>query len=492
MSRRSTARNSFLVTIGSICNVLLGLAFQLLLAHQLGVSSVVDDYTLGTMIPTLVATIMIGSTPSVLVPAFTRALGSREDSRVPVRLVSAPSLAALGVTGLVIVGSLTLAPAVSPSLPEDRIAGLTAFLVLSALAIPFAWLAAVSQSILILNERFLIVGLAGAVNGLGLLVVATVVLLGGLASPGLGWAFIAGYVVQAIAQGVAASRHATWERVPSSRAVLSSLGFLLGSALVYKSQPIIERTLAAYFAGGPASLAYSSKITQALLMASSLGIALVSLPALSRHVSNDDYPRAKLVATRLSLAIAAISAPLVTTALLAPDAVVSILYERGAFGPDDVSLVALVLAASAAGVFFSAVTGPVVNLLYAADRYRLVATVSVVTTLLGGLLSWALRGPFGLAGIVAGSALVFLVNFVIYWVAAGRSRAHLAAMSRVFIMLAAVGLAGWAASQLPSPVFDVGIISNVWKAGVVGLVSAAAAVGLYVLFDRLAKRSTVP
>lgn len=489
MSRRSTARNSLLVTIGSVCNVVLGLAFQLLLAHQLGVSAVVDDYTLGTMVPTLVATIMIGSTPSVLVPAFTRAVKDRDDDRSPVRLVALPTVAVLLLAVLLAVGSLVAAPALTDTLPADRAAGLVSFLLLSALAIPFAWIAAVAQSVLVLNERFLIVGLAGAINGVGLLAVGAAVLLADQAVPGLVWAFVAGYVAQAAAQSAAALRYVSWDRVPSSRAVLSSLAFLLGSALVYKSQPVIERTLAAYIEGGPAALNYASKITQALLMASSLGIALVSLPALSRHVSDDDYPRAQRTATRLSLAIAAISAPLVTTAILAPDAIVAILYERGAFGSEDVALVALVLAVSAGGVYFSATTGPVVNLLYAAHRYRLVATVSVVTTVGGGVLSWALREPWGLAGVVAGSAAVFVVNFVVYWIAAGRSRAHLSGLLRVVTVLIVVFTAGWATSTIPTPPFDQPLLGDLWDTISVGLGSAVASLGAYLLLDRWEQRS---
>lgn len=478
---RSTARNSALVTMGSVTNVVLGLLFQLLLAHQLGLSASVDIYTLGTMTPTFLATILIGSAPSVLVPAFTRISRQRDDALIPVRLASAPTIAVIGLT--VLAGLLTAlaTPLLAGNLPSGSESALISFIVITSVSIPLAWGAAVSQAVLIVKERFLVVGLAGATNGLGLLVAAVLVFAFGQPIPGLAVAFVAGYVAQIAAQAIAAFKHTTFEPVPPSGAIMSALAVLLGSALIYKSQPIIERVLAAAVENGPAALNYSSKIAQALLMASSLGLALVSLPTISRHVSDDDYPKAFRTASGISLAICCISAPLVVTSIVAAENVVGLLYGRGAFTESAILLVALALAAAAVGVLFSAMTGPIVNLLYATSRYRFVATISITTTILGAATSWLLREPLGLPGIVLGSTAAFTANFAIYWFAAARHhdlrQARL--ILRPLILVILVGGVGALLGLVPLTTSLPAPLDDVVRLGLIGVPSAALSAVLY-------------
>jgi putative peptidoglycan lipid II flippase len=410
----SAAKKSLVVTVGSISNVAVGFVFQLLLARSLGLGQSADVFALGAMVPTLVATILIGSTPSVLVPAISRLPG--DHTRIPIGMFFKPSLIVTALIVAVLGASVVFVPLTASNLSPEAKSDLLAFVLISSLAMPLAWVSALGQSVLLAKERFLGVGFSGAINGIALLGASAWSLSGDQTSitSWLATSFVFGYLVQAVFLGSLASLWVARVGTRRGMAVSAQLLTLLGAAVIYKSQPIIERTLAATLIGGPAAFAYADKLSQAVLLGSTLGLSLISLPSISRYTAQGDLAGAWKVSQRVSLAIAAFSAPLVAGGVLLGDEVVMLVYSGGNFESSDVQVVTAVLTVALLGVFFSAISGPIVNLLYGVGRYRFVATMSVVTTASGAALSLGLREPFGLAGIAGGSLAAFFVNYVVF------------------------------------------------------------------------------
>lgn len=483
--RSGTVRKSIYVTGGSLAGVGLGFAFQILLARALGVSQAADVYSLGTMFPTLVATVFIGSSPSVLVPAFHRQLESHGVTSY--RILVWPSVAILTVAVLTALVNLLCIPWLTSTLDAANAADLYIVTVISSLAMPLSWVTAVGTSILLAQEKFLLVGLSGALNGAALLVSSAAGLLIGASVVGLAWAFIGGYLVQAVVFGGVLFRAAWAARRRSEKyaaqGITIALLALLVSALIYKSQPLIERSLASSFEGGPAAFNYASKLAQAVLMGSTLGLSMISLPSISRKISAGDTGQGWEVATRVSTLISVFAAPLSVTGMLMAADVVRTIYGTSSFSSSEVQTISLILSVSLLGVLFSSLTGPTVNYLYAIGFYRRVAAISIGTTVIGGLVSAVGAQVVGLGGIAIGSSFAFLVNYLTYtMIARHHARARWSSvMWRQLFIVACTLPAAWIAKIIVESLAPEDFAGGLSRVAVVAVVTCVVAIGAYVI-----------
>lgn len=480
------ARKSLYVTIGSLSNIALGFAFQIFLAQVFGLSQAADIYTLGTMFPTLFATVVIGSTPSVIVPALNRQMA--EHGGFSGRVFFRPSLAIMGFAILMILISFAIAPVISGSINEIGNAELLILISITALSMPLIWITAIAQSVLVTRERFLIVGFSGAINGVGLLAFSVMLYMADLKVLGLGVAFVLGYVVQAVVLGLCAVQEVRRNSVVVAGERIEGLAWplltLIGAAFIYKSQPLIERALASAVEGGPAAFNYATKLSQAVLMASTLGLSMISLPSISRNVSVGAHGDGWRIAMRVSTFISVLSAPLVATGIVVSKDVVTVIYGTTSFDPDAVGLIASVLTVSLVGVLFSALSGPTVNYLYATSRYRFVAVVSIGTTLLGAVLSWIGAFTIGLWGIALGSVVAFVVNFAVYLTAARRQaqiRWGAAGLRQFGVVVVTLGVA-WLVGLLTEPILAGGYVQSLVRTCIVGAAAIVAAASFHFVF----------
>lgn len=411
-------RGALYITFGSAVNAIVGIAFQLVLARWLGVSAPVDAYALATMVPTLAATVMVSALPAVLVPEFVRFRGKNSEAQIPITTLAPMFLAVVLAFAVFCAIGLTIASVSPPSSIAGTQSLFRTYILLSAITIPLAWFSSCCQANLVSASRFLAVGLAGAVNGIGLLATSACAIVFDLGPAYLAVGYLVGYLLQTVAL-YAASRPLWGGAILDRRsdiAITYSALTMTMAALIYKSQPIVERTLSAQFEGGPAIIAYSEKVSQGILLASTIGLAMVSLPAVSEMVARLDYAGAFETSAKLSTAIGLISAPLVGTAIFNSRKIVEILYQGGNFTENDTQMSAKILSISLVGVAFSAFSGPIVNLLYAHRKYKLVTTIAITTLVIGVLLSLLMRKIIGLEGVVWGGTIMLIANFFLFLV----------------------------------------------------------------------------
>ncbi|MDI9926232.1 lipid II flippase MurJ [Rhodococcus sp. IEGM 1341] len=477
------ARKSAFMTGGSLANVLVGVGFQLLLAQQLGVSEVSDRYFLGTMAPTLIATILIGSAPSVLVPSIlakNQPKVSLADYYLPTLMLSVP-----------VVLLFVLQPHISSLFTDDQPQQLTSVARTCLLACPLAWFASIFQSISIARERFIVVGLSGAVNGAALLLTAVVYFSMGISSQRLAICFVVGYAVQAAVQLIAVRsdveiknrqqateldgrRALSTNSDAKQKSLTRNIAILFSSAILYKSQPLVERSLSSIFDGGPSIIAYGEKITQAALLASTLGLALISLPQISKAVAAGKIEEGRALSASVATYVAGFAAPFTVVGFLHSREIVRILYLRGAFDPADVESVSALIRVAMVGVAFSAVAGPLVNFQYATGHYGRAAATSIGTTSLGIAASVLFRPTYGLPGVVAGGVLTLLLTYAIFsYYTVGNNLARLTLLHAQIVSIFCVTIVGaslismageWAFPALSSSIVQSMLVTTVTMA----------------------------
>jgi putative peptidoglycan lipid II flippase len=199
------------------------------------------------------------------------------------------------------------------------------------------------------------------------------------------------------------------------RGALRGFFLLAAASLIYKSQPLVERTAGAILGKGiPAALGYADKITSGLTLLAAFGFSVAALPALSRALASGAGDEA---VTRLRVAL---TATIVTTTAVVAFGIIShadlvrLFYERGAFGSGAASTTSELILFALPTVAFGALAGPIVATAYAAGRIRRVATVGLAGFATGAGATALLAFVLGSRGIVLGTACGACFTFIVF------------------------------------------------------------------------------
>ncbi|MFJ6777401.1 lipid II flippase MurJ, partial [Kitasatospora sp. NPDC091257] len=354
----------------------LGLLRDLLLARYFGANQGTDAFLVAWTVPETAAPLLIEDAMSFLmVPAFALALVLREedpDAPDPVRqLVRATLpwlLIALGGLALaVVLGAPELVDLLAPGLTDPALA-VTCTRITAITVLPFGvagYLAAALRA----HHRF--PAPAGIYVAYNLGILAVLLCLHaylGVRSAALGVAagslLMAGLLVGPFLRRLRQGPPDTGRGRRSRRAlVLMPLALLPVAAftLTRQSQVFVERYLGSALPPGTIShLNYAAKVSQ-LAMTAGLLICTVTFPLVARALAAGDLTAARdRVEKDLGQATAVV---LLGTAFLmacAPS-VVSLLFERGAFGPHDTAATADVIRVYSFGLPAQALTGVMIR-----------------------------------------------------------------------------------------------------------------------------------
>jgi putative peptidoglycan lipid II flippase len=131
-------------------------------------------------------------------------------------------------------------------------------------------------------------------------------------------------------------------------AVIAAPAALAGG--VVQVNLLVGRQVASFFDGAVAWLSYADRLYQLPLGVVGIAIGVVLLPALSRRLSAGDTEGGRKALSRATEISLALTVPAAVALAVIPIPVVSVLFERGAFGADDVAATALAVAVYGAGL----------------------------------------------------------------------------------------------------------------------------------------------
>ncbi|MEO1641460.1 MAG: murein biosynthesis integral membrane protein MurJ [Pseudomonadota bacterium] len=107
---------------------------------------------------------------------------------------------------------------------------------------------------------------------------------------------------------------------------------------------LVGRQVASFFEGAVAWLSYADRLYQLPLGVVGIAIGIVLLPDLSRRLEAGDGPGGRDAFNRASEISLALTVPAAVALMVIPLPLVSVLFERGAFGADDTANTALAVA----------------------------------------------------------------------------------------------------------------------------------------------------
>lgn len=406
------ARNAGVLALGNVGSRALGLVREMVIAAWFGASGQVSAFRIAAQVPTLVYDLLVGGMLSAaLVPVLSQTAQRRREDLA--RLASV----LLGVLGsglaLLAVALYAAAPAVTTLLAggfretNPEIFALTARLIrIMAPAVWFFSMAGLLTAILFALGRFSFPALATAIFNLG--VILTVPLLAGrlgIAAAALG--VLAGSLAQmgVMAWDVRRAGLSLRPRLEWRHPALGQIGRLYlpiaAGLVVMLFQVALDRRLAS--GTGEQSIAWMAAATtlqQLPLGLISVAISLAALPSLSRFfASGDSLAFRRTLGRGMRFVLLLIVPAAVGLALLAAP-VTRLLFERGAFTPEDTAEVVAALRIYLIGMLFAAVDFPLNYAFYARNNTLLPALVGIGSVGVYVAVAFALLAPLGYRGLV--------------------------------------------------------------------------------------------
>ena len=433
------ARSAGLIGIATMASRLLGVARETVLAAMFGAGTQTDAFNVAFRVPNLLRDLFAeGAMTAAFVPTFTRTLaqkGEAEAWRLGSLVINALVLVTgvLAFLGILFAGPITAALAPEYALIPGKLE-LTAQL--TRIMMPFFPMIAVAagaMGMLNARHRFFVPSLAPAMFNvatilcaltlapvmprLGLqpiVAIAVGTLLGGLGQIVLQWPLLRreGFRYRPIVsfrdRGV---REVLRLMVPG----------VVGVAAV-QLNVVVNTILASGEPEGSVSwLGYAFRLMYLPIGLFGVSIAMASLPDISRHAVSEDLASIRHTVSRGLRMMLVLNVPATFGLIVLAEPIVSVLYERGEFGPADTLATAGALAFYAPGLIGYSAVKIASPTFYSLGDSRTPVTVSVLSVAANLVLNLVLVRVLSFRGLALGTALAALFNAgALLWLLRGR------------------------------------------------------------------------
>jgi putative peptidoglycan lipid II flippase len=497
---RQIARAAGTVMAAFVLNSLMGLLRQIVITRAFGADASLDAFYAAARLPEILFSLVAGGAlGSAFIPTFT---GFLENKKRAEAWKLASSIANL-VT-LVLIAVCALAWVFAPQLvgnilvPEFGAAqqGLTVELLRIQLITPVIFgVSGLLMGVLNAHRSFLLPAVAPSLLWLGM-IVSVFALVPSLGIHGLAWGAVLGAALHLLVQvpALLKVRPRYQPMLGLHLASVRQVGRLMAPRLLGVAVVQLNFLVNTIVASGmaPGSLAAITVAFSVMLMpqqAIGQAIAIAALPTFSAQAA-----RGKLAELRAALAstlrgIIILAVPASVGLILLREPLVTLLFERGAFGPEDTQLVAWALGWFAAGLLGHSVVELASRAFYAQQDTRTPVLVGTAAMGLNVVLSLTLPGMFASAGwmphgglALANSAATFLEMLVLLFLMSRRLGGLEGARLWQGLGQAALGSAamaaaiwGWLAASCGAPMW------------LLALAGVGIGLGVYLLVARVLK-----
>jgi putative peptidoglycan lipid II flippase len=457
------ARSTAFFSIATAASRIAGLAREIVAAGYFGVKGPVSAFTIAFQVPNLVRALFADAAlQPAFVPVFTDLVGRRQ-YREAFRLASTLMLLITMVLGALTAIFVLAAPVIIPIFApgyHDQLLSLTVSL--SRVLFPILIMLGISGIVVgILNSydrfgAFAISPFFWNVTIIGVLVVLEPM----FSEKNRIYAYAIGILVGTAVQLAIPAwdlRHTpfrfSWSldwRHPGVRRVLLlmlpvtiSLGLINFNALINS----FFGSLVSHEA--PAAIDKAFRLYQLPQGIFSVAIATVLFPTLARFANNQEFANLRATLANGMRQILFVLVPAAAAFLALSDPIIRLVYQRGEFGPAETTIVGTALFWFAFSLPTNGIYLLQTRTFFSLQRPWQATGLAVIDLVVSALAAWALYGPFGVGGIVAGtgigtSAAVFAQAYILRRELHGLELGRLLSTTiRISIASVALAGAGW-------------------------------------------------
>lgn len=431
----SLARSSFVVGLAAIASRLIGFARDVMIARVLGAGIAADAFLLAFRLPNVARRIFgEGGLNAGFVPLYSRIRAERgegEAGRFAGQAVSMAALALLALTGLVELAApwVVLALGAGYAAEADKFA---LAVVYTRLAFPFVALAGLASLVgayLNADRRYAAAAVAPVL--VNVLMIAVLMVFdvpdeAAAARQGL-WLALAVSLSGVVHLGIvmaALLRHPgafSWQ-MPRLTPDIRRLGRRLLPATAASGSTQLAVVVATAVASQESSavswLYYADRVAQLPLSLIGVAVGTVLLSEVAARLAAGDHPGAALAQARALEGALALSLPAAVALAILAAPISVVLFQRGAFGPEDAAGTADLLRMLALGLLPAAVAKVLAQPFFAREALRVPIVGGVLCLVVTGAVGALLLSLIGTAGIGLGLSLGLAANALVLWLAA--------------------------------------------------------------------------
>ena len=163
-------------------------------------------------------------------------------------------------------------------------------------------------------------------------------------------------------------------------------------------------------AGAVSYLYYADRLYQLPLGVVGIAIGTAMLPAMSRQMAGGAVEQAVATQNRAVEYALLLALPATAALIVIPAPIITVLFQRGAFGPDETAATAAALAAFAVGLPAYVLVKVLSNGFFSRQDTRTPVVFAIIATVVNTLLSIALIRPLGHVGIALATGIAAWIN----------------------------------------------------------------------------------
>ena len=457
--RPSLLRSATVIAVAFVVSRLLGLAREVILAHQFGTSGAKDAYVAAFQVPDLLfLIIMAGSFGSAFIPIFAGFLGTGRDEDAWSLASVVLNLAALALLAAALVALLFAGPIVrhlvAPGLAPTDQQTATELMRILLLSPVFLGLGIAAKGILEGQERFDLPAFAPIVYNLAI-ILGALLLAPRYGIDGVAVGVVAGAIGHSLIQvpGLLRSglryRPSLDLRTPG----LAEVGRLLVPRLVGQAAFQINFIAVYAFAsrtgeGSVSALNYAWQLLMLPHGVLALSISTVIFPTMARLWERGETAQLRATFGRALRPLLFLTLPAAVGLFFFRTAIVQTIFQWGAFSGASTDLVARPLAFFALGLVGYAVVEVLTRAFYAMHDTRTPVAAGIATIALNLALSAFLVGRWGHTGLALSLSLTTGCEAILLLVVLRRRLGHAAGvdavwLTRVALATAAMGVIAW-------------------------------------------------
>ncbi len=415
-------------TVGgfTMASRVLGFVRDLLIAAVLGAGPVADAFFVALRLPNLFRRLFAeGAFNAAFIPVFSGELAGHGQARAQEFAERVLSLMLIVLTVITVAAELTMPWFMTVLAPgfTDKPESFGPAVEMARLTFPYLWfitLASLMGAILNALDKFAAAAAAPCLLNI-IMIGALLLATDAMETPGhvLSAAVAVAGLAQLVMMAWALKRSGyamrlVWPKLdPAVVRVLKLLGPGAVGAGVMQINLLIGTLIASLLpTGAIAYLYYADRIYQLPLGVIGVAMGTALLPRLSRSLKNGDAADAAGAMNRgLELAMF-LTLPAAVALAVIPQAVVSVLFERGAFTAADAMATGYVLAAYALGLPAFVLVKVLSPGFFAREDTRMPVRIAMVSVAANIVLGFALYRPFGAVGLAAATSLASWINAV--------------------------------------------------------------------------------
>jgi putative peptidoglycan lipid II flippase len=222
-------------------------------------------------------------------------------------------------------------------------------------------------------------------------------------------------------------------------AVIAAPAVLAGG--VVQINLLVGRQVGSFFDWAVAWLSYADRLYQLPLGVVGVAIGVVLLPDLSRRLRAGDAQGGRDAVNRAAEFTLALTLPAAVALMVIPSAIVSVLFQRGAFGPTDTAATALAVAIYGAGLPAFVLQKVISPVYYAREDTRSPFRFAVHAMLVNAAVAIGLAPLIGFPAAALGTTLAGWVMLGQLWRGARSMEGAAAADARLTRALPRIALA---------------------------------------------------